>query len=49
VLVKNYAVVGLHWGMYMAVQPALVVEAQRQIYRLYLDGAVSRSSRSACR
>jgi NADPH2:quinone reductase len=40
VLVKNYGVLGLHWGMYNLVDPAAVAAAQREIYRLYEAGAV---------
>jgi NADPH2:quinone reductase len=35
VLVKNYAVVGLHWGAYNLFDPAAIREAQRAIYALY--------------
>jgi NADPH2:quinone reductase len=35
VLVKNYSVVGLHWGMYNLVDPPAVLAAQAEIYRLY--------------
>lgn len=34
-LVKNYGVLGLHWGMYNLVDPVSVVDAQRELYRLY--------------
>jgi NADPH2:quinone reductase len=40
VLVKNYSVVGLHWGLYGTYDPAAVVAAQRELYQLYLDGKV---------
>jgi NADPH2:quinone reductase len=40
VLVKNYGVLGLHWGMYRTVDPAAVEAAQREIDRLYLSGVV---------
>ncbi len=40
VLVKNYAVVGVHWGMYNLHNPALVREVQADIYRLHGEGKV---------
>lgn len=40
VLVKNYAVVGLHWGAYNLHDPAAIVAAQAALYRLYEEGAV---------
>ena len=39
-LVKNYSVVGLHWGLYNEVNPAVVREAQRELYRLHGEGRV---------
>jgi NADPH2:quinone reductase len=38
VLVKNYAVLGLHWGAYNLYDPAAIREAQRAIYALYEKG-----------
>jgi NADPH2:quinone reductase len=35
VLVKNYAVLGLHWGAYNLHDPAAIRDAQRAIYALY--------------
>jgi NADPH2:quinone reductase len=40
VLVKNYGVLGLHWGMYNMVDPAAVREAQRSLYALYEQGKI---------
>ena len=40
VLVKNYSVVGLHWGLYRAVDPAVVADAHEQLTRLYAAGAI---------
>ncbi len=40
VLVKNYAVVGLHWGLYNAHDPAAIGRAQGEIYRLYAEGKI---------
>src|SRR5262249_43343093 len=39
-LVKNYAVLGLHWGMYPERDPGAVAAAQVEIYRLYREGKV---------
>src|SRR5207253_5817282 len=36
ILVKNYGVLGLHWGMYNLVDAPAVREAQRQIYEMYV-------------
>jgi NADPH2:quinone reductase len=35
VLVKNYAVLGLHWGAYNLFDPAAIRDTQRSIYALY--------------
>lgn len=35
VLVKNYSVVGLHWGLYNQRQPELVAETTRELFDLY--------------
>jgi NADPH:quinone reductase len=40
VLVKNYSVVGLHWGAYMMHKPALIDDAARELFRLYEDGRI---------
>jgi NADPH2:quinone reductase len=37
-LVKNYAVLGLHWGAYNLFDPAAVGEAQRTLYGMYDGG-----------
>jgi NADPH2:quinone reductase len=39
-LVKNYGVLGLHWGMYAAADPDAVARAQAAIYRLYGEGLI---------
>lgn len=41
VLVKNYSVLGLHWGLYPARRPDLVAEAHTELSRL-ADGGVVR-------
>ena len=40
VLVKNYAVVGLHWGAYQLRNPALVAEATRTLFEMYGEGQI---------
>ncbi|MDQ6714811.1 MAG: NADPH:quinone oxidoreductase family protein [Actinomycetota bacterium] len=40
-LVKNYSVVGLHWGLYTSVDPAAVRDCHAELTRLVDDGAVS--------
>jgi NADPH2:quinone reductase len=39
-LVKNYSVLGLHWGLYRQYDPRAIEWAQKELYRLYADGAV---------
>jgi NADPH:quinone reductase len=39
-LVKNYSVVGLHWGLYNKVMPELVTEAHDTLIRLYEEGKI---------
>jgi len=41
VLLKNYSVVGLHWGMYARRDPALVVACHEELVRLHSSGAIS--------
>ncbi len=38
-LVKNYAVLGLHWGAYNLHDPPSIAQAQRELYALYEAGA----------
>ena len=40
VLVKNYSVVGLHWGLYNTLTPRLIVQAHEELMRLYEEGRV---------
>jgi NADPH2:quinone reductase len=40
VLVKNYSVVGLHWGAYNLHDPAAIARAQAELYRLYQAGKI---------
>jgi NADPH:quinone reductase len=39
-LVKNYSVVGLHWGLYRQHDPALVERTHAELLRLYADGLI---------
>ena len=39
-LVKNYSVVGLHWGLYRAHDPALFGTVHEELTRLYEDGRI---------
>jgi NADPH:quinone reductase-like Zn-dependent oxidoreductase len=40
VLVKNYSVVGLHWGLYRKVDPAVIADAHEKLTGLYAAGAI---------
>jgi NADPH2:quinone reductase len=40
ILIKNYAVVGVHWGMYNMVNPALVRETHDDLMRLFEAGKI---------
>lgn len=39
-LVKNYSVVGLHWGLYRTKEPALIRTVHQDLTRLYAQGAI---------
>ncbi|HEV3231055.1 MAG TPA: NADPH:quinone oxidoreductase family protein [Candidatus Dormibacteraeota bacterium] len=39
-LVKNYAVVGLHWGAYEMRRPEVVEETAQALFRLYEEGRI---------
>jgi len=39
-LVKNYSVLGLHWGLYRTHEPALIAEVHDDLIRLYAEGAI---------
>jgi NADPH:quinone reductase len=39
-LVKNYGVLGLHWGAYNLHDPKAIHAAQHELYRLYVEGAI---------
>jgi NADPH2:quinone reductase len=40
VLVKNYSVVGLHWGLYQRMAPHLIDAATPQLFDLYRQGKI---------
>ena len=40
VLVKNYSVVGMHWGLYTRVMPDLIRNTHEHLVRLYNDGEI---------
>lgn len=39
-LVKNYSVVGLHWGLYRSHEPSLIAEVHEDLTRLYAKGSI---------
>jgi NADPH2:quinone reductase len=39
--VKNYAVIGLHWGMYNLHEPSAVQATQADLYRLWSEGKIA--------
>lgn len=41
VLVKNFSLVGLHWGLYFEKDPEVLRDAQNAISRLYAEGKIS--------
>ena len=40
VLLKNYSVVGVHWGQYTAREPSLIASTHAELVRLHGEGAV---------
>lgn len=40
-LVKNYSVVGLHWGLYRKHEPAIFAQVHEELGRLFTDGAIA--------
>ena len=40
-LVKNYGVLGLHWGMYNLHEPSAVRAVQADLYRLWTEGKIA--------
>jgi len=39
-LIKNYAIVGLHWGLYQSKNPRLIRECHAQLTKMVADGAI---------
>jgi NADPH:quinone reductase len=39
-LVKNYSIVGLHWGLYQQRDPAAIAECHAELTRLAAAGAI---------
>ena len=39
-LIKNYSIVGLHWGLYQTKKPELIQDAHAQLTKLVADGAI---------
>ena len=39
-LVKNYSIVGLHWGLYQTKNPQLIRDCHAQLSKLVADGAI---------
>lgn len=39
-LIKNYSIVGLHWGLYNALAPDLVAECHRELTRMADEGSI---------
>ncbi len=39
-LIKNYSIVGLHWGLYQSKDPQLIKDCHAQLTRLVAEGAV---------
>jgi NADPH2:quinone reductase len=39
-LVKNYSIVGLHWGLYRTKEPQAIGECHRQLTKLVAEGAI---------
>jgi NADPH:quinone reductase len=39
-LVKNYSIVGLHWGLYNQKAPQLVAQATQELFKLYAEGKI---------
>ncbi|CAN5402112.1 NADPH:quinone oxidoreductase family protein [soil metagenome] len=39
-LVKNYSILGLHWGLYRTQVPPLIADVHAELTRLYTEGAI---------
>jgi NADPH2:quinone reductase len=40
ILIKNYSVVGLHWGLYQQHKPAKIAQAWKALWELYGEGRI---------
>jgi NADPH2:quinone reductase len=40
VLIKNYSIVGLHWGLYVSKEPGAIKDCHDQLLKLAADGAI---------
>jgi NADPH2:quinone reductase len=40
-LVKNYSVVGLHWGLYRTYEPTIIAQVHEQLCALFAEGKIS--------
>jgi NADPH2:quinone reductase len=40
ILIKNYSVVGLHWGLYREQNPAKIAQAWDALWKLYAEGKI---------
>ena len=40
VLIKNYSIVGLHWGLYASKEPAAITDCHDHLIKLVADGAI---------
>jgi NADPH2:quinone reductase len=40
ILIKNYSVVGLHWGLYREQDPAKIAQAWDALWKLYAEGKI---------
>lgn len=41
VLVKNFSLIGLHWGLYFKMNPGVILHAQESIVRLHAAGKIA--------
>ena len=40
VLIKNYSIVGLHWGLYQTKNPQLIRDCHAELTKLVAEGAI---------
>jgi len=48
-LVKNYSIVGLHWGLYQSKNPQLIKDCHAQLTKMVADGAIRPAGQRAAR